>query len=132
LSGLHLDESVEVTGYVEDVQSLVASAWACVVPIREGGGTRLKILEAMALGIPVVSTSKGAEGLDVTPEQDILIADEPPEFAAQVVRLLRKPGLRERLAGNARRLVEEHYDWRTSGHKFVRLVESVREGANRP
>ncbi len=125
LSGLRLSKSVHLSGYVDDVRPLVAGAWACVVPIRQGGGTRLKILEAMALGTPVVATSKGAEGLSVTPNQDILIADEPAEFAAQVVRLLRDPGLRQRLVTSARRLVEQHYDWTPIGQRFVDLVEDV-------
>ena len=81
LTDLQLDDSVRLSGYVDDIRPVIASAAVCVVPLRQGGGTRLKILEAMALGTPVVSTSKGAEGLDVTPGHDILIADEPAEFA---------------------------------------------------
>jgi polysaccharide biosynthesis protein PslH len=109
----------------------VSEASVCVIPIRQGGGTRIKILEAMALGTPVVATSKGAEGLDVTPEHDILLADEPAAFAAQVLRLLSDGGLRERLSTNARRLVEGKYDWRNIGRRFVDLVEEVaaRRGA---
>jgi len=126
LAGLQLDESVRFSGYVDDVRPLVAGAWACVAPIHQGGGTRLKILEAMALGTPVVATSKGAEGLDVMPSQDILIADEPVEFAAQVVRLLRDPALRQRLVANARCLVEQRYDWKQIGQRFAALVESAR------
>jgi glycosyltransferase involved in cell wall biosynthesis len=125
LSSLPLDESVRLSGYVEDVRPLVSQSWACVTPIRKGGGTRLKILEAMALGTPVISTSKGAEGLDVTPEQHILIADNPEQFAAQVVRLLRDPDLRRRLSRHARNLVEKYYDWTRIGQRFVELVEST-------
>jgi polysaccharide biosynthesis protein PslH len=130
LAGLALDESVCLTGFVEDVRRPVAGAAVCVAPIRQGGGTRLKILEAMALGTPVVATSKGAEGLNVRHDRDILIADEPADFASQVVRLLGDLGLRKHVAGNARRLVEERYDWAQIGQEFVRLVESVekREG----
>jgi len=125
LSGLQLDESVRLSGYVDDVRPVVAGAWACVVPICQGGGTRLKILEAMALGTLVVTTSKGAEGLDVTPNYNILIADEPAEFAAQVIHLLRDPVLRRRLTINARRLVEQRYDWAPIGQRFVDLIEEV-------
>ncbi len=125
LSGLRLDESVHLSGYVDDVRPLVAGASVCVVPIRRGGGTRLKILEAMALGTPVVATSKGAEGLDVTPGHDIVIADEPAEFAAQVIHLLRDPVLRQWLISNARHLVEQHYDWAQIGRRFVSLIEDV-------
>ncbi len=127
LAGLRLDESVHLSGYVEDVRPLVAGGAVCVAPIRQGSGTRLKILEAMALGTPVVATSKGAEGLGVTPGEDILLADEPVEFAAQVVRLLHDPALHEHLARNARRLVEQYYDWEQIGQRFVELVEGVVE-----
>lgn len=125
LSGLALDGTVHLTGYVNDVRYPVAGASVCVVPIRQGGGTRLKILEAMALGTPVVATCKGAEGLAVTPGREILIADEPEEFATEVVRLLRDPALREHLAGNARQLVEEKYDWPAIGQRFTALVEAL-------
>jgi glycosyltransferase involved in cell wall biosynthesis len=125
LSSLAIDESVRLSGYVVDIRIPVSEASACVVPIRQGGGTRLKILEAMALGTPVVATSKAAEGLEVTPNQDILIADAPAEFATQVVRLLRDPALTQRLATNARHLVEQRYDWDQVGQRFVDLVEDV-------
>ncbi|MBN1483918.1 MAG: glycosyltransferase [Chloroflexia bacterium] len=127
LDGLQLDESVHLSGYVPEVRPLVAGSAACVVPIRQGGGTRLKILEAMALGTPVVATNKGAEGLEVTPERNILIADTPAAFAGQVVRLLRDPALQSHLAGAARVLVEERYDWPQIGRRFVELVESAVE-----
>ena len=117
------NRNVVFTGYLPDVRATVASSTACVVPLRSGAGTRVKILEAMALGTPVVATSKGAEGLAIKPEVDILIADEPQQFAAQLVRLLRDAALNRRLASNARRLVEEHYDWRAIGRQFNAFVE---------
>jgi glycosyltransferase involved in cell wall biosynthesis len=116
---------VTFTGYLDDVRQAVAGSWALVVPLRVGGGTRLKILEAMALGTPVVSTSKGAEGLDVQHDENILIADAPREFAAQTVRLLRDPALRRRLAENGRKLVEDKYSWTEIGRRFNDLLESV-------
>ncbi len=125
LSDLGVDESVRLSGHVHDIRPLVAGAWACVVPIRQGGGTRLKILEAMALGTPVVSTSKGAEGLNVISNHDILIANEPRDFAAQVIRLLRAPALRTDLVANARRLVEQQYDWVQIGQRFTELIEAT-------
>ena len=79
----------------------------------------------MALGTPVVSTAKGAEGLKVTPGHDILIADEPAKFARQVTRLLDDSALRQHLAINARRLVQQCYDWQQIGRSFVGLVEST-------
>jgi glycosyltransferase involved in cell wall biosynthesis len=125
LSGLKLDDSVFLTGYVEDVRPPVATSTACIIPIRQGGGTRLKILEAMALGTPVVSTSKGAEGLDLTPGEHLLTADNPRAFAAQVIRLLRQPDLQQRLARQARQRVEREYDWQKIGQRFVDLVEDI-------
>ena len=116
---------VRFTGHVEDVRPVVADAAVCIVPLRRGAGTRLKILEAMALGTPVVSTSKGAEGLEVQAEEHLLIADRPDEFAEQTVRLLRSPQLRERLAANAYALVREKYDWASIRDGFRRLVEQV-------
>jgi len=125
LHGLPLNESVILTGYLDDMRPTVAQSWACVVPLRVGGGTRLKILEAMALGTPVVSTSKGAEGLEVTPGEDILIANEPTEFADTVLRLLDDPARRAKLAANGQRLVRERYGWDQIGKKLDQLLHQV-------
>lgn len=125
LKRLPQTDGVVFTGYLEDVRPRVARSMVCVVPLTVGGGTRLKILEAMALGTPVVSTSKGAEGLDVTPGKDILIADEPQAFADAVLRLLRDAGLRAWLSENGRRLVREKYDWQIIGERFNAFLEQV-------
>lgn len=125
LSSLNLEAGVTLTGYLDDVRPAVARSWACVAPLRVGGGTRLKILEAMALGTPIVATSKGAEGLDVTSGHDILIADDPSQFSDAVLRLLSDPVLRQKLALNGRRLVEALYDWRSIGDRLNELLESV-------
>jgi glycosyltransferase involved in cell wall biosynthesis len=104
-------QGVVVTGEVADVRPYLAGCRCVVVPLRSGGGTRLKILEAMAMARPVVSTALGAEGLAITPGRDILIADEAERFATHVVDLL---GSAERalLLGQAgRRLVEDRYGW---------------------
>jgi len=125
MKSLSAHEGVTFTGHVPDVKRLVAESAACVVPLRLGGGTRLKILEAMALGTPVVSTSKGAEGLAVTQEGDILIADRPDDFARQVVRLLDDPALAGRLARNARDLVERLYTWDTIGAQLDSVLQEA-------
>jgi polysaccharide biosynthesis protein PslH len=125
LAGLALDDTVRLTGFVDDVRISVAEASVCVVPIRQGGGTRLKILEAMALGTSVVATSKGAEGLDAVDGEHLLLADDPEVFARRTVELLGNPALRHDLAANARRLVEDRYDWAAIGQRFVGLVEST-------
>lgn len=125
LARLALDDSVTLTGFVEDVRLPVAAAAVAVAPIRQGGGTRLKILEAMALGTPVVATSKGAEGLDVVDGTHLLVADTPEAFAHATTRLLQDPNLYATLATNARRLVEENYEWQQIGAHFVQLVEQT-------
>jgi polysaccharide biosynthesis protein PslH len=124
-AGLALDATVMLTGCVPDLRLLVAEAAACIAPIRLGGGTRLKILEAMALGTPVVATRKGAEGLDVVDGEHLLLADDAMTFANCVVTLMRTPTLGARLSANARRLVEGCYDWKQIGGRFVALVEEV-------
>jgi polysaccharide biosynthesis protein PslH len=105
------DAAVTVTGYVGDVRPYIAQSKVYVVPIRMGSGTKLKVLEALAMGIPVVSTSLGAEGIAITPGQDILIADDPAEFAAQVVALMNDEPLRKSMSRRGRELMESHYEW---------------------
>jgi sugar transferase (PEP-CTERM/EpsH1 system associated) len=102
---------IEVTGRVDDVRPHIARAGIYVVPLRIAGGTRLKIFEAMAMGRAVVSTTVGAEGLPVSPGRDILIADQPRQFADAVVRLMRDTDARRALQAAARQLVVERYDW---------------------
>jgi polysaccharide biosynthesis protein PslH len=123
--GLAFDPSVLLTGYVADVRQPVSEAAVCIAPIRQGSGTRLKILEAMALGTPVVATRKGAEGLDVVDGEHLLLADDAVTFGSHVVALLQTQALRARLSANARRLVEERYDWAQIGGQFVSLIEKV-------
>ena len=122
---LSADGSIVFTGYLDDVKPAVASSWISIAPIRVGSGTRLKIIEAMALGTPVVSTSVGAEGLEVKHEQDILIADDPSEFAEQILRLRRDIQLWQHLSKNGRKLVEERYDWKVLGKKLESFVLRV-------
>jgi glycosyltransferase involved in cell wall biosynthesis len=107
----HDDRRVFVTGTVPDVMPYYRTAAVAVVPLRAGGGTRLKILEAMAAGVPVVSTSIGAEGLDVVPGEHLLIADDPEAFAAAIDRLLTAASVRVAITASARKLVERLYDW---------------------
>jgi sugar transferase (PEP-CTERM/EpsH1 system associated) len=104
-------EGVEVTGEVADIRPYLAEALAVVVPLRSGGGTRLKILEAMAMARPVISTSLGAEGLDVTPELDILIANTPEQFVERILSILASPGGASRLGVAGRQLVVRKYAW---------------------
>ncbi len=114
---------VRVTGPVEDVRPFVNEAGIFVAPIRIGGGSRLKLLEAFAAGIPVVSTTIGCEGLEVGHEKHLLIADEPESFAEAVDRLARQPRLRQELTVQARRLVEERYGWPAIGERLAGIYE---------
>jgi glycosyltransferase involved in cell wall biosynthesis len=102
---------IEFTGLVPDLRPHLAEAAAIVVPLRIGGGTRLKIVEAMAMCKAIVSTSLGAEGIEAVPDRDILIADEPLAFADAVTRLLKEPGLATRIGHSARELSEARYAW---------------------
>ena len=104
-------ESIEVTGTVDDVRPYVADSAVYIVPLRIGGGTRLKIFEAMSMGKAVVSTSVGAEGLPVVDGRHALIADEPHAFADAVVSLVRHTTRRKALEHAARSLVVDHFDW---------------------
>jgi sugar transferase (PEP-CTERM/EpsH1 system associated) len=122
---------IEVTGRVEDVRPHVAAATAYIVPLRIGGGTRLKIFEAMSMAKAVVSTTIGAEGLPVTHDRDILIADEPASFADAVVRLIRETDLRQRIERAARQLVVDRYDWSAVARGFEDALAAVcRRGAS--
>lgn len=118
-------EDITVTGYVESVIPYYQQALISIVPLRSGSGTRLKILEAMALGRPVVSTSLGCEGLKVTQDENILVADTPADFVAQTVRLLRDESLRQRLITNGRNLVEGTYDWQAITRQLLHLYSGV-------
>jgi len=118
------------TGYLDDVRPWVARAWAMVVPLRFGGGTRLKILEAMALGTPVVSTPKGVEGLTFRAAGAVTIAGAPRDFARAVLDVLRDPDRRAQQSRIAREAVRD-YDWARLGERYLELVERVIHERNR-
>lgn len=117
-------EGVTVTGYVDDVRDYLGNADAAVIPLQIGGGTRLKILEAMSMKIPVVSTVLGAEGLDVKDGKNILIACNDDEFAQSVIKVIKDKNLSEQLACNGRVLMEEKYDWDKIGIRLNNFINS--------
>jgi sugar transferase (PEP-CTERM/EpsH1 system associated) len=116
---------VRVTGTVDDVRPYVAKAAVYVVPLRVGGGTRLKIFEALAMGKALVSTRVGAEGLPLVSGEHVLLADDPADFARAVVSLLRDPPRRRALGLAARRLVEERYTWAQVAREFETRCEEA-------
>lgn len=116
------DSRIKITGTVPDVRPYMWGAAISIVPLRIGGGTRLKIYEAMAAKIPVVSTTIGAEGLEYQNGENIVIADQPQDFAEQCLALLADGSKRQRIAASAWDLVNSHYSWGVVSHQFERLL----------
>jgi len=111
LSSLAVPGEIEFSGWVEDVRAPLAEADVSVAPLRVGGGTRIKILESMAAGVPVVATRVGAEGIDAQDGASIVLADEPAAMARAIADLAGDAARARRIADSARRLVAERYDW---------------------
>jgi glycosyltransferase involved in cell wall biosynthesis len=118
------DSGIRVTGTVPDVRPYLWGAAVSIVPLRIGGGTRLKVFESMAAGVPVVSTTIGAEGLPVEPGTQILIADDPASFAECCVRLMEDPDAHARMAQEARQMVTSRFSWEAAAREFERLLVS--------
>jgi sugar transferase (PEP-CTERM/EpsH1 system associated) len=116
---------IHITGRVEDVRPFYYQSSVCIVPLRAGGGTRLKILEAMAFTRPVVTTSIGCEGLDVIDGEHLFVADHPLEFADRTTRLLLDEVLRQNLVNHARQLVVDQYDWDVLACQLSRIYTDV-------
>jgi glycosyltransferase involved in cell wall biosynthesis len=115
------ESGIVTTGFVPNLDPYFAESAVTVVPVRAGGGMRVRILEAFARAVPVVTTTVGAEGIDARPGVEVSIADSPSEFASAVIRILQDKELRERLAVNGRRLAEEKYDW----HVVLKELDNV-------
>jgi len=122
-------DSVEVTGTVPSVAEYLRDATLVVVPLRIGGGTRLKIFEAMAMGKAVISTSIGAEGLDVKNGRDLILADDAATFSEATILLLKDAGLRRRYEQAAAQLAAQ-YDWSKIVQRFVEVLQETRRGAD--
>ncbi len=126
------DSRLRVHGFVPDVRPYFHQSTIAVCPIRDGGGTRIKILDALAMGMPIVSTTIGCEGIDVVDGRDVLLADTPAAFAAQIGRILADDGLRRGLAQAARRLAEDVYSWDGIADRLsAQYVDLVRTHAGR-
>jgi glycosyltransferase involved in cell wall biosynthesis len=120
------DAQIEVTGTVDDVRPFLARCDLLVVPLLSGGGTRIKIMESLAAGLPVVSTAIGAEGLGLVDGEHLLIADSGPEFVAAVSRLIADEELRQRLIAAGRELVRTRYSWARATEVFMERCLKVR------
>ncbi|HEX8818128.1 MAG TPA: glycosyltransferase family 4 protein [Terriglobales bacterium] len=125
------ERNVRLTGWVADIRPFLSSASVCVVPLRIGSGTRLKIFEAMSMGKAVISTTIGAEGLPVRDGEHLLIADDPSAFASRALQLLRNPMERQRLGSAARKLVSDKYSWAQATNDLAQVLSRVAEEHSR-
>ena len=121
----HRSDRIEVTGRVDDLRRHIASASVMVVPLRLGGGTRLKVLEAMAMGKPIVSTVIGAEGIAAVHDEHLLLVDQPDQFAAAVGSLLDDPNRGAQLGRRGRALVTERYSWSAAADEMERFLSEI-------
>ncbi len=123
---VNADNAINYLGYVDDIYDVVQGSTLSVVPIRIGSGSRLKILESMALGTPVVSTTIGCEGIQASSDE-VRLVDEPNKFAAEVLALLDNEEERKKLSVNARALVERRYGWESIGRRASELIQQTIE-----
>jgi glycosyltransferase involved in cell wall biosynthesis len=126
VAALAAQPGIEVTGTVPDVRPYYREALVAVVPLRVGGGTRIKILEAMAAGVPVVSTGLGAEGLAAVPGEHYVLADSAGEISAAVTALLRDPEKSARLSDAGRELIRRRYDWASLGDQLAGHLSALK------
>lgn len=118
------DNRITVTGFVDDVRPYLESAEIYLCPMRDGGGTRLKILDALSMGKTIISTRKGCEGIDVTPGKNVLIADTPAQFLSQIRKVIENPELGKMLSIEGRKLVTEKYSWEIIGKKLSNIYKA--------
>jgi glycosyltransferase involved in cell wall biosynthesis len=118
-------ENVMLTGWVKNIAAYINAATVCIAPIRFGSGTRIKILEYMACGKPVISTKIGVEGLEVTNTEHLILEDDPNKFASYIVNLTENETLTKELGERARDLVERRYAWKKVVKKLVSLYKTI-------
>jgi polysaccharide biosynthesis protein PslH len=119
------DSGITTTGFVPELDPYFAQSAITIVPVRAGGGMRVRILEAFARAAPVVTTTVGLEGINARHGQDVLVADRPEDFAKSVIDLIQNPELQQRLSTNGRRLVEEQYDWQVVLGELNRVYQDL-------
>jgi sugar transferase (PEP-CTERM/EpsH1 system associated) len=128
LLALAADPAVEVTGRVPDLRPYLERGLVGIDPLRVGAGLQNKVLEGMSMGLPMVVTSIANEGIGAVPGEEVLVADDPPAFAAAVVRLLQDPGLRRGLGARARRAIEQRWSWEVHFADLERVMLALVEG----
>jgi polysaccharide biosynthesis protein PslH len=119
------DRNTTVTGFVSDIREYLSKAAVCVVPLRVAMGVQNKILEAMAMGVPVVATSVANRGINATPGQEILLADDPESFAAATTQLLNDQSLRDMITKNAKQFIEQNFRWEKNLMRLDELISDV-------
>ncbi len=119
------DSGITLLGYLEDVRPFMSLPSIFIAPLLSGSGTKIKVLNAMAMGMPVITTPVGAEGLEIRHGVDVLIANDPDDFAAQAVKLWNSPELAREIGANGRRTVQAKYDWKVVFQKMEHLYDSV-------
>lgn len=117
---------VTVTGWVEDVEIFYQRSDLVVIPMRSGGGVKMKLLEAMGRSMPIVTTSAGAEGIDVCNMEHLVIADRPSDFSKACIDLLKAGARREQLGRNALSFVEENHSWEKTGHRLIEAIDKAK------
>jgi sugar transferase (PEP-CTERM/EpsH1 system associated) len=125
------DQRVTVTGWVDDVRPFMERAQVYLCPMRDGGGTRLKILDALSMGKAIVATTMALEGIDVAPEQEVLVADDPQQFVAQVIRLVDDPERSRQLGVRGREFAVEHFSWPAIGARMEQTFRGLASAASR-
>lgn len=119
------DDNITVTGSVRDVRKYLSRGTIFITPMVSGTGIKNKILEAMSMGLPVVSTSTGINGIDAKKDEEFLLADNPDIFAENILKLLVEPELSEYIGDNAREFVENNYSWEHSMHKMENIIKCI-------
>lgn len=123
-------KNIIITGYTDDIRPYVWKSSVYIVPLRMGSGTRLKVLEALSMKKPIVTTSIGCEGIDVRNDETAIIADKPKDFAEAVIKLLKEPSRSKRLTDNGFELVKKQYDWNVIGEKLNGVYKLIHEQHN--